>query len=102
MTTVGRISKIIAPNQRYCGRAGKGQDGKWGNPKPLFKESDRLADIELFHHRLFTGDLQHRLEDLEELKDKELLCFCRGANELNGKACHCDVYADICNQIWNI
>ena len=95
MTTVGRLrGNNFLPHQKYCGRPGRGVPGKWGNPEPLLSENDRLDAIERFHHRLFTGDLQYRLENLEELKDKELLCFCAP------KACHCDVYADICNQIW--
>lgn len=93
MTTIGRIRGQLKDNQIYCGRAGRGQLGFWGNPEFLKSEDDRLNNIERFHHRLFFGDLQNRLANLDELIDKELLCFCRPA------ACHCDVYADICNQI---
>ncbi len=95
MTTVGKITnKPLKPNQVYCGRAGRGQSGFWGNPEPLLNEEDRLACIERFHHRLWQGDLQYRLGHLEDLRHKELLCFC------GLKACHCDVYADACNQLW--
>ena len=95
MTTVNHITPRIKPNQIYCGRAGKNQSGKWGNPEKLLSERDRLSNIERFHHRLFQGDLQSRLRFLEELKNKELVCFCFP------KACHCNVYADIVNQIWS-
>ena len=105
MTIVSKIrpyQNSFGSHQVYCGRAGKGQNGKWGNPEPLRNEEDRLNNIERFHHRLFTGDLQSRLENLEELKDKELMCFCCDdlAKNPKNKACHCHVYADIVNQIW--
>lgn len=96
MTTINKINYKrpgLKDNQVYCGRAGRGQSGFWGNPETLKSEDDRLNNLERFHHRLFFGDLQHRLYHLEELIHKELMCF------YFPKACHCDVYADICNQI---
>lgn len=92
MTKVAKLQGPIKPGQVYCGRSGYGQSGRWGNPEPLTNEEDRLNNIGRFHHRLFFGDLQPRLRHLIELKDKELFCFCAP------NACHCDVYADICNQ----
>jgi hypothetical protein len=86
----------------YMGRAGKGQDGYFGNPHPvgglcvLCKTThDRKTSVEAFNR-----DFWERLRDdpeykrrILELKGKALGCFCAP------QACHCDVIAEYLNTL---
>ena len=70
----------------YIGRAGKGQDGKWGNP---FSTGTREENINNFEEYLVNN--KELMQDLHELRGKRLGCFCKP------RACHGDVlkkYAD--------
>ena len=70
----------------YIGRAGKGQDGKWGNP---FSTGTREENIKNFEEYLVNN--KELMQDLHELRGKRLGCFCKP------RACHGDVlkkYAD--------
>lgn len=70
----------------YIGRAGKGQDGKWGNP---FSTGTREENIKNFEEYLINN--KELMQDLHELRGKRLGCFCKP------RACHGDVlkkYAD--------
>jgi hypothetical protein len=63
----------------YIGRAGKGQDGYFGNPFRLRAGDERGATIEryrkYFHDRLETDpEFKRRVH---ELKGKTLCCFCK-------------------------
>lgn len=77
----------------YIGRAGKGQDGYFGNPFRLIIERHRLAVLEqykaYFYERINT-DPEFKRRILE-LKGKRLGCFCKP------KACHGDVIAEYLN-----
>ena len=64
----------------YIGRAGKGQDGKWGNP---FSTGTREENIKNFEEYLVNN--KELMQDLHELRGKRLGCFCKP------KACHGDV-----------
>ena len=72
----------------YIGRAGRGQDGYFGNPFPLGKQP-RGATIEryreYFLNRLRTDEQFARR--IRELKGKTLGCFCKP------HPCHGDVIA---------
>lgn len=78
------------PYDVYIGRAGKGQDGYFGNPYPLRDESMRDLVLEQwrkhFVHRIMT-DPEFRWR-VETLRGKRLGCFC------SPKRCHGDVYVD--------
>lgn len=69
----------------YCGRG-----TPWGNAYRMQKEADRAKVIAL--HR---ADVLHSPVYVENIKKHltgaALECFCKP------KACHCDLYADICN-----
>ena len=58
----------------YIGRAGRGEDGYFGNPFRMGQDSE-------FKHRVLA------------LKGKRLGCFCKP------KACHGDVIADWLNKM---
>lgn len=79
----------------YCGRAGKGKDGYFGNPFVLQKGESRGETIskytEYFYKRLET-DPEFKRRVLE-LKGKRLGCFCKP------QACHCDIIAEYLNSI---
>lgn len=88
MTTVVNIR--TEPCDVYCGRAGHGRDGYWGNPHD---GASRSANIELFtryfYHRLATDRVfEHRLE---ALRNKKLGCFCKPL------PCHVDIIAEYLN-----
>lgn len=76
----------------YIGRAGKGQDGPFGNP---FSEGSRELKIsqfkEYFHKRLRT-DFEFK-KQVKGLKNKVLGCFCAP------KPCHGNVIADYLNSL---
>jgi len=103
MTT--EVVHISQPYDVYIGRAGKGNDGYFGNPHPIGKPC-RLCQGAL-HDResciaAFRTDFTKRLQtDAEfqrrvlELKEKRLGCFCRRPD--TSTACHGDVYAEYLN-----
>tara|TARA_R110002020_G_scaffold263423_4_gene478114 strand:+ start:487 stop:753 length:267 start_codon:yes stop_codon:yes gene_type:complete len=77
-TTV--VNLRTAPFDVYIGRAGKGQDGKWGNP---FSTGTREENIKNFEEYLVNN--KELMQDLHELRGKRLGCFCKP------RACHGDV-----------
>lgn len=86
MTTVVNINRV-GEYDVYCGRAGHGQDGYFGNPFRLMAGEPRGSTItryrRYFYDRLST-DPEFKRRILE-LKDKRLGCFCKP------NACHVDV-----------
>lgn len=86
--------KDSKPGDVYIGRAGKGQDGYFGNPYRLTDESRRAEVI-----AKYAQHFQERLRDPEfkrrvlELKGKRLVCFCAP------KPCHGDVIAAWLNSL---
>jgi hypothetical protein len=79
----------------YIGRAGKGQDGYFGNPFRLRYGEQRGATIEryrnYFHNRMETDPEFNRR--VHELKDRTLGCFCKPY------PCHGDVIAEYLNSL---
>lgn len=74
----------------YIGRAGKGQDGYFGNPFPLTDKSKRGSTLEnykaYFDKRIET-DPEFK-ERIFSLKGKRLGCFCKP------HPCHGDIIAE--------
>ena len=91
--TDGRRTRVVNLRKDrydvYIGRAGRGQDGYFGNPFPL-GEQPRGATIEryrgYFLNRLRTDEQFARR--IRELKGKTLGCFCKP------HPCHGDVIAE--------
>jgi hypothetical protein len=77
----------------YIGRAGRGQDGYFGNPFVLQVGEPRGSSLEKyrvhFHERLKT-DPEFR-KRINELKGKTLGCFCKPY------PCHGDIIAEYLN-----
>jgi len=74
----------------YIGRAGRGEDGYFGNPFRLKAEESRGATIERYREwfeRRIEEDAEFRRRVLE-LKGKRLGCFCKP------HACHGDVIVE--------
>lgn len=76
--------------QVYIGRAGKGQDGYFGNPFPLGSGESRGSSLEkyraYFLDRLATDpEFKRRVH---ALKGKTLGCFCKP------HPCHGDIIAE--------
>jgi hypothetical protein len=79
----------------YIGRAGRGEDGYFGNPFRLKPSETRGATIEryrtYFHDRLKTDpEFKRRVH---ELKGRTLGCFCKPY------PCHGDVMAEYLNSL---
>jgi hypothetical protein len=78
----------------YIGRAGKGQDGYFGNPFPLDREAQRslvLARYKGYFQARIASDPEFKRR-VEELKGKRLGCFCAP------KRCHGDTLAEYLNE----
>lgn len=83
------------PDYVYIGRAGKGQDGYFGNPFRLDSGEPRGATLERFRewavNRMAT-DEEYRSR-VSELKGKTLICFC------SPSLCHGDILAEIAESL---
>ena len=77
--------KSITSNQAvYIGRP-----SKWGNPFVIGKDGSRDEVVKLYENHLINN--QKLTNDIHELKDKDLVCFC------SPKACHGDVLLKYAN-----
>ena len=79
----------------YIGRAGKGQDGYFGNPFPLKPGEPRGATIERYKEYFgnkIDNDPIFKARILE-LKGKTLGCFCKP------NSCHGDIIAEYLNNL---
>ena len=73
----------------YVGRAGRGDDGYFGNPFPLGRGEDRgssLVKYKAYFDQRVLVDEEFKARVLA-LKGKRLVCFCKP------HACHGDVIA---------
>lgn len=79
-----------------------GRPSKWGNPfthinskstKAEFILSTREEAIEAYRKWITEGEGMHLLNDIHELKDKVIGCWCY----CYPKSCHGDILADIAN-----
>jgi hypothetical protein len=91
-TTVVNLKK--EPYDVYCGRAGHGKDGYFGNPFHIIngiRGSAIEPYKEYFYKRLETDpDFKERIL---ALKGKVLGCFCKP------RVCHCDIIANYLNNL---
>lgn len=79
-----------------------GRPSKWGNPFTHIKNGSNLAKyqvatreeaVEAYRKWITEGEGKHLLNDLHELKDKTLGCWCAP------KACHGDVLAELASKL---
>jgi hypothetical protein len=79
-----------------------GRPSKWGNPFTHHAEKDTLAEfvvktrkeaIEKYEEWILFGEGKYLLNDIHELKDKRLGCWCKP------KSCHGDILSRIANQL---
>lgn len=87
------------PQYVYVGRAGKGQDGYFGNPFRLGDDEARGDTLERFREWTITRleiDAEYRRR-VAELEEKTLICFCAPEEGLepaeHGGICHAQVLA---------
>ena len=88
------MGSTVVVNRRtsaFCtGDAYVGRPSKWGNPYPMFQESDRARVIQKYRRRLeqnLRSD-PSLIEELAKLAGGRLVCWCAP------KACHADVLAE--------
>jgi hypothetical protein len=67
-----------------------GRPTKWGNPYKINEKVDRSNAVALFKEYIEQYVLK---EELEELKGKNLACWCK-----EGSPCHADVLLELANQ----
>lgn len=89
MTTV--VNKYKHPYDVYIGRG-----SKWGNPyshlqgtQAKYVVSTRQEAVDKFQEYILYGEGQHLLNDLHELQNKTLGCFCKP------QACHGDILVEL-------
>lgn len=66
-----------------------GRGSKWGNPFVLNRNGDRMAVIE--KHERWLADQRSLLRTIDELKGRDLICFCAPAG------CHGDILLRLAN-----
>ena len=76
----------------YIGRAGKGKDGKFGNPHYHENREDNVALFKKYFYDRLKSDPEFARKVLQ-LKGKKLGCFC------SPKLCHGNVIADYLNNL---
>jgi hypothetical protein len=74
---------------RHDGAIYIGRGSKWGNPFRIGVDGDRATVIA--KHASWLRDQHHLLRALDELRGKDLLCFCAPA------ACHGDLLLRLAN-----
>lgn len=92
-TTVVNIKHM--PYEVYIGRAGRGQDGYFGNPFRLAAGKTRgttLDDYSKYFYNKLNTDPEFKRK-IHELKGKVLGCFCKPY------ACHGDIIANYLNSL---
>jgi len=90
MTKVVNIRKD--PYDIYCGRAGCGQNGYFGNPYSFkLGRAKCIAMFEQYFYIRLDNDPDFKNAVLA-LKDKILGCFCKPLD------CHCDIIAEYLNR----
>lgn len=76
---------------------------KWGCPFTIIKGRQTRAEfvvntrkeaLDSYRDWLENGDGKHLLNDLHELKDKTLGCWCKDENG-KGKSCHGDILVEL-------
>lgn len=79
----------------YIGRAGKGQDGYFGNPFKVGQDGSREYVLEMYreYFKMRMEEDSVFRQRILELKDKTLGCFCKP------QTCHGDVIAEYLNSI---
>lgn len=90
MTT--RVNKNRDEYDVYCGRG-----SKWGNPFTHIKDRETKAEFvvdtrkeAIDRYRGYILSRPDLLNDLHELKDKRLGCYCA-----SDKSCHCDILIEL-------
>ena len=66
-----------------------GRGSKWGNPFRIGPDGDRTAVI--VKHERWLADQDHLLRALDELRGRDLVCFCAPL------ACHGDLLRRLAN-----
>jgi hypothetical protein len=80
---------------QYCGRAGKGQDGYFGNPfriEPGENTGSTLEKYRKYFYDRIEQDPEFK-ERIHTLKGKRLGCFCKP------KPCHVDIIVEYLNNL---
>jgi hypothetical protein len=89
--TKGTATRVVnlykEPYDVYIGRAGKGQDGYFGNPFPHEDPKVAIESFRQFFNVCMVEDPIYRAR-VVELRGKRLGCFCKP------KPCHGDVIVE--------
>lgn len=93
ITTVVNIYK--SSYDIYCGRAGKGKDGYFGNPfkcNSYEPKGATIGNFKTYFYSRLEKDSEFK-EKVHALKGKILGCFCKP------NPCHADIIAEYLNNI---
>ena len=92
---LNRRTDHIPPGAVYVGRP-----SKWGNPfthmpvsktAALYHCGGREEAVESYRQHITLGLGRHLLDDLDELRGKDLVCWCAPL------ACHADILLELAN-----
>jgi hypothetical protein len=95
------MTEVVHKNKEYFDIY-IGRPSKWGNPythikdketKAEFIVSTRKESIDKYREWITNGDGQYLLNDLHEIKDKILGCWCKP------KSCHGDILVELTEEI---
>ena len=99
--TCKHITKVVHLKSEECDIV-ISRPSKWGNPFTHIKDKKTLAKficssrkeaMDKYREWIENGDGKSLLNDLYELKDKNLGCWCK--SEKNNKHCHGDVLIEL-------
>jgi len=98
------ITKVVHFKKQECD-VYIGRPSKWGNPFTKIRDKNTLAKhvigpdedaIEKYREWITEGEGKYLLNDLEELRDKRLGCWC------SPKRCHGDVLVELLHPVRGI
>ena len=87
MKVLNKRTDKIPPDAVYVGRP-----SKWGNPFVIGRDGTREEVIEKYRVYLFAMGNYALLSDTQELKGKDLVCWC------SPLSCHADILLGLANE----
>lgn len=85
------------PNMVYVGRWNKTYQlphSQWSNPFVMGAETERQGVIDLYREYI-KQQIADGYVNLEELRGKTLVCWCKDVRGLRDIACHADVLVEL-------
>lgn len=95
MVTVGNIN-LGQRHDVYCGRAGRGREGRFGNPFIVGIHGTLEECCKYFEHLFYSKLGNERRKLVRDVIPKTAILGCFCITDKN-KLCHCNTYAEYVN-----